>query len=227
MNWALDFKETALTDLQILPLLINLLLVLVMGQIIAWHYQKFAQVLSNKKKMARIFIFMAATTMMVISVVKVSLALSLGLVGALSIIRFRTPVKEPEELAYLFLSIATGIGMGADQRIATVVMFVVILTYLTIYTQRRGGQVGSYLLVNIQASLGDVQPAAALKSVLDVIRGLSSRISVRRVDSQDEDFNVTLMVDIQDEEQLGGLIEGVQSKLAGAAVSVVEGEGLE
>ncbi len=41
------------------------------------------------------------------------LMLGLGLVGALSIIRFRTPIKEPEELAYLFLAIAVGIGLGA------------------------------------------------------------------------------------------------------------------
>jgi len=234
MNWALDFKETALADLQLLPLLINLILVLIMGQAISWHYMKFAQVLSNKKKMARIFIFMAATTMMVISVVKVSLALSLGLVGALSIIRFRTPVKEPEELAYLFLSIAVGIGMGADQRIATLIMFVVILSYLSFYNRRVGGDVGSYLLVNVQAQFGkpdaqvkNMTPANALKGVLDLVAGISGRSSLRRVDSQDDDFNITLMVDIGDERQLGGMIEEIQKLLPGAAVSIVEGEGLE
>ena len=40
-------------------------------------------------------------------------ALSLGLLGALSIVRFRTPIKESEELAYLFLNIAIGLGLGA------------------------------------------------------------------------------------------------------------------
>jgi len=46
------------------------------------------------------------TTMLVISIVKSSLALSLGLVGALSIVRFRSAIKEPEELVYIFLSMA-------------------------------------------------------------------------------------------------------------------------
>lgn len=232
MNWTLDFKETALADLQLLPLLINMILVLIMGQATAWHYMKFAKVLSNKKKMARIFVFMAATTMMVISVVKVSLALSLGLVGALSIIRFRTPIKEPEELAYLFLSIAVGIGMGADQRIATVIMFVIILAYLSFYNKRQGGEVGSYLLFNIQAQLSSesgatLSPSKALEGILSLARKLSSRISLRRVDSQESDFNITLMVDIEDDQKLGGFIEEVQELLPGAAVSVVEGEGLE
>ena len=51
---------------------------------------------------------LSITTFLVISVVKSSLALSLGLVGALSVIRFRTPIKEPEELSYLFLAIGIG-----------------------------------------------------------------------------------------------------------------------
>ena len=53
------------------------------------------------------------TTMLIISIVKSSLALSLGLVGALSVIRFRAAIKEPEELTYLFLTIAIGLGFGA------------------------------------------------------------------------------------------------------------------
>ena len=49
------------------------------------------------------------TTMFVIAVIKQSLALSLGLVGALSIIRFRTAIKDPEELANLFLQSQLGL----------------------------------------------------------------------------------------------------------------------
>ena len=114
-GWTDLFQEDALGDLRLAPLLLNLALVLFLGQVLSWHYQRFAAVLSNKRKNARLFVLLAATTMLVISVVKSSLALSLGLVGALSIIRFRTPVKEPEELLYLFLSVAVGIGLGADQ----------------------------------------------------------------------------------------------------------------
>ena len=43
--------------------------------------------------------------------------------GALSIVRFRTAIKEPEELAYLFLTIAVGLGFGANQRLITIVGF--------------------------------------------------------------------------------------------------------
>ena len=57
--------------------LLNLGLVIVLGQILAWHYLRFSPVLSNKRKFARVFVFIAATTMLVIAVVQRSTALSL------------------------------------------------------------------------------------------------------------------------------------------------------
>ena len=76
------------------------------------------------------FPFVLLTTVLVISIVKSSLALSLGLVGALSIVRFRTPIKEPEELAYLFLCIAAGLGLGANQTLPTIIAIILILTVM-------------------------------------------------------------------------------------------------
>ena len=69
-------------------------------------------------------ILIATTTAFIISVVKSSLALSLGLVGALSIIRFRTAIKEPEELSYIFIAITIGIGLGANQVVITLIAFI-------------------------------------------------------------------------------------------------------
>ena len=67
------------------------------------------------------------TTFIIISIVKSSLALSLGLVGALSIIRFRTAIKEPEELGYFFMAISIGLGLGANQLYPTIIGFVVLV----------------------------------------------------------------------------------------------------
>jgi len=75
---------------------------------------------------------LALTTMLIIYIVKSSIALSLGLVGALSIVRFRAAIKEPEELTYLFLVIGIGLGMGADQPGITVLAFTLIMCLLYI-----------------------------------------------------------------------------------------------
>jgi len=71
--------------------------------------------MNNREYFGNIFILLGVTTCSVIIIVKYSLALSLGLVGALSIVRFRAAIKEPEELVFLFLVIAFGLAFGANQ----------------------------------------------------------------------------------------------------------------
>ncbi len=88
--------------------------------------------LSNRSRLAALLPLMAVTTMLIISVVKSSLALSLGLVGALSIVRFRAAIKDPEELAYIFLAIALGLGFGATQITMTTTFYGVILAYILV-----------------------------------------------------------------------------------------------
>ena len=106
-------------------LLTNLALSAIAGFLIKYLFIYCSKTFSNKEAISENFILMTMTTTIVIFIVKSSLALSLGLVGALSIVRFRTAIKEPEELSYIFLCIATGVGLGAGQPI-------VILTSLGI-----------------------------------------------------------------------------------------------
>ena len=106
-------------------LVINMLIAAGLGTLLGWQYARFGRTLTNRVALARILPFIALVTALVIFIVKSSLALSLGLVGALSIVRFRTPIKEPEELTYLFMSIAIGLGLGAEQRIVTITAFAI------------------------------------------------------------------------------------------------------
>ena len=106
----------ALDPLSLTTLIVDLLLGALLSSVVAWYYARFGESFTNRVKLARLLPILCLTTLLVISVVKASLALSLGLVGALSIVRFRTAIKEPEELLYLFIAIAIGIGLGAGQR---------------------------------------------------------------------------------------------------------------
>ncbi len=78
---------------------------LILGIIVKYTYLKVSKSLNAKEHFSEIFVPLAIITTLVITVVKFSLALSLGLVGALSIVRFRAAIKEPEELVYLFFVI--------------------------------------------------------------------------------------------------------------------------
>ena len=108
---------------------INLILTLILCFILRYIYIKFSTTLSNKYEFSKNFVILGLTTCIVITIVKSSLALSLGLVGALSIVRFRAAIKEPEELIYLFLVIAIGLGNGAGQiKITSIGVLLSILT---------------------------------------------------------------------------------------------------
>ena len=108
----------------------HLLVTLVLSLLVKIVYTKFSTTISNKKEFSKNFVILGLTTCIVITIVKSSLALSLGLVGALSIVRFRAAIKEPEELAYLFLIIAIGLGAGAGQLIIITIGTIVSLTVI-------------------------------------------------------------------------------------------------
>lgn len=90
--------------------------------IIKLMYINFGRSLNNRIMFSNIFLLLGVVTCVVIIIVKYSLALSLGLVGALSIVRFRAAIKEPEELVYLFLIIAIGLAYGANQFIPGILL---------------------------------------------------------------------------------------------------------
>ena len=76
----------------------NFLMCMAMSFVVRGLYIKNSYSLTSKMHIASVIPILAGVIFLVIVIVKSSLALSLGLVGALSIVRFRTPIKEPEEL---------------------------------------------------------------------------------------------------------------------------------
>lgn len=114
------------------PFALNLVLAALLSWGLGLAYVRFGRALSNRRRFAQNFLLLTVTTTLVISIVKSSLTLSLGLVGALSIVRFRAAIKEPEELVYLFLAISLGLGLGAGQTVATAVAFAVILGIIVV-----------------------------------------------------------------------------------------------
>ena len=123
-------------EIDIIYTLIALFVCIVCSIILKFVYEEKSTSLSNKSQLANIIPILSIATFLVISVVKSSLALSLGLVGALSIVRFRTPIKDPEELVYLFLSIALGLGFGSGQILITIIIYFTIIAFIWFYLSR-------------------------------------------------------------------------------------------
>jgi hypothetical protein len=210
----------SLIDLPSLGL--SLTLALVMGLILGWHFLRFAQVLSNKRKLARVLMFICVTTLLMIVVVKSSLALSLGLVGALSIIRFRTPIKEPEELAYLFLAIATGVGLGAERIAETCIVFAVVLAVMAFRSSSARGM-PLRTVVQISAKAG----SDGISVLVPEVTKHCQRVDLRRVDHHEGQLHASFVVELASMSALQPLLAGVQTLLPGASVSVVERDSMD
>jgi len=202
-------------------LVINLLVGAVLALILRWHFQRFGSTLSNRSEFAQVFPFILLTTILIITVVKSSLALSLGLVGALSIVRFRTPIKEPEELAYLFMAIAMGLGLGADQLLPTVVASLFILGVIGLLRRSRVGREPKnlYLSLEWQNPSASDEPIQALQGV--IARHVSSG-DLRRVDKRNGALEVTYFVDVPHADNIAALIEDLERSFPGLGVTFID-----
>lgn len=208
-------------ELSLTAIVLNLFLSGLVSYVLSLYYIKHGRSLSNRTSLAKDFTLIALTTTLIISVVKSSLALSLGLVGALSIVRFRTPIKEPEELAYLFMSIAIGLGLGADQRLPTIVAFVVIMTLLFVlsWPLRREKNHNLYLNVEVPTKPGD---AITFETVTQLLAEHVAVADLRRLDMREDMMQMTLYIDCDDDRALVAAMDSLKKDLPGAAISFVE-----
>lgn len=127
------------SQVDLLQTLFNFCICILMAFILRYFYISRSFSLTGKLHIASIIPVLSAVVFLVIVVVKSSLALSLGLVGALSIVRFRTPIKEPEELVYLFLAIALGLGYGAGHTLLTSIIVSLIMIIIFLFLSNRHG----------------------------------------------------------------------------------------
>ena len=131
----LNFFLNQNIQVDIAGFILSSLCAVILSFFVQLFYIKYSSTLSNRKEFSKNFVILAVSTCIVIMIVKSSLALSLGLVGALSIVRFRAAIKEPEELVYLFLIIAIGLGCGANQLTITTIGIFFSLVLIVIYSK--------------------------------------------------------------------------------------------
>ena len=181
-------------EIPILEFIRNLAVGLVLAVIFAWLVSKSTRLVVDTTQYMPLFLLLIPTMILIITVIKTSIALSLGLVGALSIIRFRTPIKEPEELAYIFIAIAIGLGLGANQVLATVVGFAVVAIVMLPAMFKRSAAARShnaYIDVVLQSKDGTKFDMEKFTSILD---DASLKYRIKRVTETSERNEITLQV---------------------------------
>jgi uncharacterized membrane protein YhiD involved in acid resistance len=201
----------------------HLVLAAVLGFVLGRVYVRFGTSLSNRDLFARNFVLLTTTTMLIITIVKSSLALSLGLVGALSIIRFRAAIKEPEELSFLFLAIAVGLGLGADQALITVAAFVVIVAILVVkrLVRRAGQRPNLYLTITTEAP-----QKIALPQLLATLQRHCSAASLKRFDETPGTAEASFLASFDSVAKVDACTQQLRALSEGVKVSFLDEKGI-
>ena len=204
LNDLLSVQQFA--EQSISAVLVNLFLCMMLVSLVGWFYKKYSRSLGGKTHIGAILPLIGLTVFMVITVVKSSLALSLGLVGALSIVRFRTPIKEPEELGYLFLTIAVGLGFGAGFSLITIIITFAILIYLYLVGTSRGSSKvdGEYtLLIKLSQN--------KYKEVTNIIGNKVTAYKIIRTENVGEKINAYYNISVSEDFNFEELINDLKN----------------
>ena len=117
------------------------------GVFIAWIYRRNYRGVMYSNNFSLTLVLMTLITCPVVMCIRESVALSMGMVGALSIVRFRTAVKDPLDTAYMFWALTMGILLGAGAFFLTAVTVVGIALLITVLVRVQARKLNSYLLV--------------------------------------------------------------------------------
>ena len=169
------FKSSFLekvSSFSVLDTLIAIVLAFALGVFIFYIYKKTFSGVMYSASFGLSLIALTLITTVVILAVTSNVVLSLGMVGALSIVRFRSAIKEPIDIAFLFWSIAEGIILGAGLIPLAIISCVCIGVLMVVFVNRKPGFTPYMLIVNLN---GD----KAEKEVMETIKKSAGKYIVK------------------------------------------------
>jgi Domain of unknown function (DUF4956) len=182
-----------------------------------------ARMVPNKTQYLRVFLLLAPTMVLIITIIKGSLALSLGLVGALSIVRFRTPIKEPAELLYLFVMIAVGLGLGAGRVAETSIAFALlcaIMLALSLVRPKADYRHDYFIEVQFDGDQSTEPPTAG--GLLASLGELQTLARIKKFAQEEHSTHAVLGVSSQRFEQLDAIMARLRQHHPVAHIALVE-----
>ena len=173
MNISSLWSSQTITPASWLTIIFSLVLAFAVGLFIAWVYRRNYRGVMYSNNFTLTLVLMTLITCPVVMCIRESIQLSMGMVGALSIVRFRTAVKDPLDTAYMFWALTMGILLGAGQFFLTALAVVGIAVLITVLVHIQSKRLGSFLLV---IRMGDEAERAANQIVAGIrIQQLKSK----------------------------------------------------
>ncbi len=206
MNFNDIFKSSFLekaVQFSILDVIIAMAVAFALGLFIFLIYKKTFSGVMYSASFGVSLMGMTLVTTLIILAVTSNVILSLGMVGALSIVRFRTAVKEPIDIVFLFWAISAGIVIGAGLIPLAVIGTVLIGVILLIFINKKTTDTPYILVVNCndEKSESDIQSMIKMKTKKNLLKsksvsrdGIELTVEVRLIDSSSTFVNEMLLV---------------------------------
>ena len=146
-----------------LEIIVNMGMSFLLGMFIFYVYKKTFQGVLYQRSFNVSLIAIAMIVTMVIMIISGNLILSLGMVGALSIVRFRTPIKDPVDLVFIFWAIAIGIGNGVGYFSLTVIGSIIMTMTIVLLTRREDEDTPYLIVLQIEKDTSEQQVVDFIK----------------------------------------------------------------
>ena len=176
-----NFILNSAPDISYSNFVIAILVSALLAFIVKLAYIRISRTLNDREYFSDIFVPLAIITTLVITVIKFSLALSLGLVGALSIVRFRAAIKEPEELVYLFFIIGIGLDNGANQFLVSIIctFFIILILFIKkYYDDKKNDQNLSDSSVNVM-QIEIANSKEGVEKIIDILKTKTTYLKLK------------------------------------------------
>lgn len=185
--------ESFSTDISITHILLTMGISFLIGLFIYFLYKRVFSGVLYSKSFNISLVGMVLVTSMVIIAINSNLVLSLGMVGALSIVRFRTPIKDPTDLIFLFWAAAAGIVTGAGFYTLSIIGSIIVGIVMFLFIKGSSFETPYLLVVNAQ---GD----EAEKTVNSKLDSLVKRHNVRQKTITADNIEMTIEVRLKNNE---------------------------
>ena len=178
-------KFAAGGDLSVYGYVVTLVIALILGAYIFFCYRYMTRRVFYSKSFNISLVAMAVVTTAIILTIRSSVVVSLGMVGALSIVRFRTAVKDPMDLVFLYWSISVGIMVGAGQKSLAVLLPVARAPMLLLVNAKADKETDEAIQAAIKAGCKDFQEKSRSisRGQLDLVVELRVKDGIALTDS--------------------------------------------
>jgi hypothetical protein len=204
---------------RLLAFAVNLVLGGVLGLGVRSLFVRFGAAPGERSRLGNLFPLITLSTIVLLTVVQVSIPLSLGLLGALSIVRFRSAIKTPEELVYILFAVAVGLSLGAQHRLLSVAAVAVVGVFVVLRSRFDDPAAERSFQLSIE---GDARRFFD-ESVLARLGGMVRGFELQRLDRDGDRVELRTLVSLRGSD-VEGLLDRLRAAFPGFDVACVSSD---